>query len=313
MDYRLENLSEDDFEELVNTLCEKILGIATVGFSKGKDAGRDGRFKGKCNSYPSETAPWTGTTIIQSKHTSDYDASCADKDFYGNLSSLINKEIPKIQALKNNGAIDNYLLFTNRKETASREDTIEYIKAQTGLVNVDIIGKNTIHRYIEKHQDIAKAFRIGNYALPLTLTENDIKDVIIAFKTQSQSIQKIGTITEEKIIAILKEEKNQLNNLTQSYYNNEIKNKTLEYFTLIDDFLGDIKNIEYQRIYLDFASELSNKIAIKRSEFDKFEDIFIHLYDAIFAENKIALNQDKRFIWIFLHHLYFNCDIGRTE
>ena len=313
MDYRLENLSEDDFEKLVNMLCQKALGIGIVSFSKGKDGGRDGRFEGTGNNYPSNTAPWLGKFIIQSKHVSSYLASCSDKGFYGNKTSVINEELAKIKSLKNNGAIDNYLLFTNRKETASREDTIEYIKAQTGLVNVDIIGKETIHNWLDQYQDIAKFFCIGNYARPLELTENDIKDVIIAFKEQFPLIKTAIIITQQKITAILKEEKNQLNNLTQSYYNNEIKNKTLEYFTLIDDFLGDIRNIKYQSIYLDFASELSNKIAIKRSEFDKFEEVFVRLYDAIFTENKIILNQDRRFIWIFLHHLYFNCHIGRTE
>jgi hypothetical protein len=48
MDYKLENLSEDDFEKLVNILCQDILGMGTVSFTKGRDGGRDGRF----TSYP---------------------------------------------------------------------------------------------------------------------------------------------------------------------------------------------------------------------------------------------------------------------
>ncbi len=120
MDYRLENLSEDDFEKLVNILCQKKLGTGTVSFSKGKDGGRDGRFKGTANSYPSDKDLWNGKFIIQAKHTTDYQASCSDNTFFGNKTSLINGEIDKIKKLKSNGEIDNYLLFTNRKETENR-------------------------------------------------------------------------------------------------------------------------------------------------------------------------------------------------
>ena len=136
MDYRMENLSEDDFENLVNTLCQKILGTGTVSFSKGKDGGRDGRFNGTANDYPSKSKPWSGQFIIQAKHTSDYKASCSDKAFFGYKTCIVNKEVEKVQKLKANGEIDNYLLFTNRKETGSRENAVKHICNETGLKNV---------------------------------------------------------------------------------------------------------------------------------------------------------------------------------
>ncbi len=128
MDYRLENLSEDDFEKLVNVLCEELFGMGTVSFSKGRDGGRDGRFTGTANKYPSESSKWSGKFIIQAKHTTDYQGSCSDNPFYGNQTSLINAEIKKIKVLKANNEIDNYLLFTNRKETDSREKATLHIK-----------------------------------------------------------------------------------------------------------------------------------------------------------------------------------------
>lgn len=129
MDYRLENLSDDDFEKLVNTLCQKILGTGVVDFSKGRDGGRDGRFSGTANEYPSKVEPWNGRFIIQAKHTEDYKASCSDKPFYDNESSIVNKEVIKLNKLLQEGeVIDNYLIFTNRKETESRENAVQYIK-----------------------------------------------------------------------------------------------------------------------------------------------------------------------------------------
>ncbi len=312
MDYRLENLSEDDFEKLVAMLCQKKLGMGTVSFSKGKDGGRDGRFEGKANSYPSMAEPWYGKFIIQAKHTTDYQASCSDNPFFGNKTSLINGEIEKTKELKANGEVDNYLVFTNRKETANREDAITHIKRETGLRNVEIIGKETIHNWLMQHDDIAKTFKIGKYALPLTLTEFDIKEVIIAFGKQTSVLRTIKAITDEDIIrTIPKEEKNKVNNLSLEYYENQIRRKSQLYFEDIDRFLSDFNNQEYAVSYYNFADELSHKIAIKRDTFDKFEEIFMYLYDLIFEANKIDLGKDRRFIWIFLHHLYFNCQIGR--
>ncbi len=314
MDYRLENLSEDDFESLINMLCQKVLGMGTVSFSKGKDGGRDGRFNGTANKYPSESSRWSGKFIIQAKHITDYNGSCADNSFFGNPSSLINKEIKKIKVLKANNEIDNYLLFTNRKGAAeSQEKAVIYIKKEVDLEFVDIIGKETIHSWLSQNDEIARYFKIGIYALPLVLTEFDIKDIIIAFGKQVPAIRGIQIITDESIISNTpKEEKNKLNNLSKEYYDNRIRKKSQQYFEDIDDFLSDFNNQEYTFIYYNFAEELSNKIEIKRDTFNKFEEIFMYLYDIIFEVNRIELGKDRRLIWIFLHHLYFNCHIGRT-
>lgn len=313
MNYRLEDVSADDFEKLVNELCQRILGTGTVSFSSGRDGGRDGRFTGTTNKFPSETEKWNGRFIIQSKHTEDYQASCSDKTFHGNKTSIVNKEIERLKKLIKDEVIDNYIIFTNRKETGNREGAVKYIKEKTGIVNVDIIGKATISDWILQHNDIAKRFKLGLYALPLQLTYFDIKEVIIAFGKNSKVIQKISTIDDEMLVAKDKEGeggKNELNNLSATYYKYQIKNKSLKYFAQIDDFLQNDE--ELANTYHNFAEELSNKIEVKRDNFNKFEDVFIYLYDLIFEANKIDLKKDRRLIWIFLHHLYFNCHIGRT-
>jgi Restriction endonuclease len=312
MNYRLENLSEDDFEKLINMICQKILGMGTVSFAKGRDGGRDGRFEGKANEYPSKTATWEGKFIIQAKHTTDYNASCSDRAFFENQSSIIHKEIEKIKILVQNKEAEHYLLFTNRKETAERESIVKYIKSKTTLKYVDIIGNQTIESWIDQYSEIAQYFKIGRYDLPLTLTDFEIRDIILAFSEQIPNIRKIRDISED-IINIAKERKNELNYLSQDYYDNQIRKKSQAYFADIDDFLAQFVNESFANMYYNFAVELSNKIDIKRSAFDKFESIFEYLYDLIFEQNKMDLKKDKRLIWIFLHHLYFNCHIGRTS
>lgn len=99
MDYRLELLDEDAFESLANTICQDVLGTGVISFSSGKDGGRDGKFTGTAQNYPSTKDSWTGKFIIQSKHTSNSQASCSDKEF----EKLIDLEIPKLKKLKDDG------------------------------------------------------------------------------------------------------------------------------------------------------------------------------------------------------------------
>ena len=65
MRYPLENLASDkEFEYLVALICERILGFGTNIFSVGKDGGKDGKFVGTANKFPSETKPWSGKIIM---------------------------------------------------------------------------------------------------------------------------------------------------------------------------------------------------------------------------------------------------------
>jgi len=314
MDYRLENLSPNEFEELVNTICQRVLGVGTVSFSEGKDGGRDGRFEGTANEYPSKNSEWNGRFIIQAKHTTNYQASCSDNPFYGNQTSTVNKEIERLNKLLQTETIDNYILFTNRKETGNREDIVAYIKEQTNIKNVEVIGKETLHKYLKQYDDIARLFKVGFYALPLIITEFDIREVITTFGENIPIIRTIKAIEEDDIDFLVKKgRKNKLNNLSESYYTNQIRRKSIQHFDDIDMFLQDPKNEKHTKIYYNFADELDNKIEVKRDTFNKFEEIFVYLYDLIFEQNAIELKDDRRLIWVFLHHLYFNCHIGRTE
>ena len=140
-DYRLHELADERFEELVGVLCRSELGTGTVVFSKGRDGGRDGCFGGIAERFPSTAAPWSGKFIIQAKHTNNPIASCSDGSFHGNKSSVVAEEIPRIKALKEDGEIENYILFTNRKQSGGADARIrEYIAAETGVQNVHLVG-----------------------------------------------------------------------------------------------------------------------------------------------------------------------------
>lgn len=309
MDYRLENLSDDDFEELVNTLCQKILGTGIVSFSKGRDGGRDGRFEGTANKFPSETEKWNGRFIIQAKHTEDYKASCSDKPFYGNESSIVNKEVIKLNKLLQEGeVIDNYLIFTNRKETESRENAVQYIKEKTGILNVDIIGKATIHRWLSQNRDIVKLFGLDKFTMPIEFYEKDIRDVIVIFHNALPKLSKErGLILERPNIDI----KNEINNLDKAYFDYVLKNDLNRYRNQILNFLENPINAEFAQYYEETAMELKRVIETNREHFDDFKKVFDFLTKYLTDKEPVKLKKYRNTIPAFFHFMYYQCDIGR--
>lgn len=310
MDYRLENLSEDDFEELVNVLCQKKLGTGTVSFSKGKDGGRDGRFTGTANEYPSQSSKWSGKFIIQAKHTTNYQASCSDNPFFGTRTSLVNDEIKKVNVLKSNGEIDNYLIFTNRKETEKREEARQHIKNETGLLNVDIIGKETIHSWLSQHKEIVKQFGLDKFTMPFEFYDKDIRDLIVIFHDAIPDLVKDNNLTLERPSI---ENKNQINNLDKSYYENIILPDLDRYEKQILDFLQNPINEKFTQFYEESSLELKRVIESNIEKFDDFKKVFDFLTKYIIEKEPEKLKKYRNTIPAFFHFMYYNCDIGRNK
>ena len=309
MIYRLVNLSEDAFEEMINTICHNILGTGVVSFTKGVDGGRDGKFTGTANKYPDEKNPWTGKFIIQAKHTTNPIASCSDNDFFKNKTSTINKEIKSIKSLVVSGDVENYLLFTNRKATGSTEsEIVKKIQQDIGLKNVALIGVETISTYLSQNKDIVKQFSLDKFSMPFEFYDKDIKDVISIFYKNIKTIKLVLPIK-----FINKDIKNELNNLDNAYFTNVIKRDALKYFKQIEDFLSDPKNETLANYYEQTASELNAKIEIKRADFEKYEEIFDFIFQYVFEKNTQEIKDHRNLILVFLHHMYYNCHIGRTE
>ncbi|CAI9681950.1 ABC-three component system protein [Elizabethkingia anophelis] len=309
MDYRLEMLNEDEFEKLVNRICQNLLGIGVFSFAKGKDGGRDGRFTGTATKFPSENSPWTGKFIIQAKHTENPIASCSDSDF----KKIIEAEIEKIKKLKSDGDIDCYLLFTNRKFTGvSGEALVKKIKEETGISNVEIIGKESLNDlYINKNKAIIKEFALDLNHIPFDFSEEDIKKIILEFKGQ---LPKLLEDIKTKVIEVkfdfdrIKiEEKNKKNELSKDYYENEILAHSLQDFEKISSFLSNPMNDDIKEQYFDIASELRNIIQIKRDNFAGFEEVFLFIFKKVCDGDSF---KGKRHIYTLLHYMYYDCLIG---
>lgn len=307
-DFRLYELSPGEFERTVGHICMHILGTGVVVFSEGPDGGRDGQFEGTANKYPSGQSPWSGKFIIQAKVTHNPIASCADSEFSGTgTSSVLSKEIPRIKRLKDNGEVDNYLLFTSRKLPGEEAAGLKQrIKDGTGVRNVAILGSETVSLHLVHAPEIAKICGLDALFGPLRLSPEDLKAVIVGFHDNPNAIPDESS-RRYSFPYLETQEKNERNQLGQKYFE-YIKASSESYFHDIKVFLGNPINSDLAEKYYDIADDFNSKLTIRRDHFGAFEEIFEVLYEEIIS--RLPDLRPRRLIRVFLHYMYCNCDIG---
>ena len=302
--YPLHYQNEDDFENLVTLICKKILGEGVIPFAKGRDSGKDGRFTGTANCFPSENDPWKGKIIVQAKHTEKIQASCSDSDF----NKTVGEEIEKIKDLKSKDEIDYYLLFTNRKLTGGADSKIvKRIKEETGIEN-NLIAEEKIQQYLVQFPDVVKMAGLNKLLMPLEFDDSDIRDVVLAIKDTLKAEDISNPIIDFSKIELTR--KNELNNLSEDYFSNVIQSEFAD-FSRIERFLSDPINEEVKEGYEDAISDLNAKITIHRDKYNGFEEIIDDIYDKVISQNADTLKGNKRLVRTLLHYMYCKCDIGK--
>ncbi len=310
--YPYENLTDEEFENLVIRIGKEVLGIGCKTFSVGKDGAKDRWFTGKAEYFPSKIAPWTGTFNLQAKHTKAQSASCSDNDFSVNQSSVLSKEIARLKEVIKITPFDNYIIFTNRKLPGGIHPTIvKMLQVGLGIQNVEIIGREDIDSYLTDYPHIANQFGLYKFQAPLRFYEKELRDVIIVFSEHSKTISTVAIRYITSFTVIDKEKKNELNNLSKDYFE-FLKSHSLQYFEEIEKFLRDPKNETYMKMYSNTVSDLQGAITVERNRFNEFEHILEHLIAYTVGNNEDKLKDIRRIVRVFLHFMYFNCDIGKT-
>jgi hypothetical protein len=313
--YDFNNIHEDDFERLVVDLCNSLLGIGVHSFTKGPDGGKDGFFEGTAQAYPSTISPWSGNFIIQAKHTTIVDASCADNTFFSNQSSIINHEIERlVQMRTNKGQVfDCYILFTNRKLPGMTHTALcQHLQNGLGIQNVDVRGLEDLIRYVEQCPELIKKYQLTRYVLPDQFYESDIRDVIILFSNNTSWIDTEPLKDTTPFEFADKVRKNALNNIDDAYFN-DIKSHSLQFFRSIECFLQDPKNSHYLIKYKNTTSDLRGYIQ-KHSDRYSFKEMLETIIDTITgADTSADIFRIRALVRVFVHFMYWNCDIGRKE
>jgi len=311
--YPYENLTDEEFESLVIRIGKEVLGIACKTFSVGKDGAKDSWFTGTAEYFPSKVSPWTGTFNLQAKHTKVQNTSCSDNEFSVNQSSVLSKEITRLKEVMKTTPFDNYIIFTNRKLSGGTHPTIvKKLQDGIGIANAEIIGREQIDSYLTDYPHIAYQFGLSKFLSPLRFYEKDLRDVIIVFSEHIAAISDEASNYITSFTVIDKEKKNELNNLSKDYFE-FLKSHSLEYFKGIENFLRDPKNEVYTRMYSNTVSDLQAKIILERDRFTDFMHLIEHLIDFTIVNNEDKLKDLRKIARVFLHFMYFNCDIGKTE
>jgi hypothetical protein len=303
--YPLCYLNDDEFENLSILICNKILGAATIPFAKGKDGGKDGRFIGKANCFPSQASSWEGKIIIQAKHTTKENASCSDSDF----QSILQKEIQKIRQLKENKELDYYLLFTNRKLTGVKDSDVQKLFNDNNIT-YEIIANEKIQQYLQEDTDIVRTAKLNDLLKPLEFDESDLKEIIIAISEVIKNKNITTSVIDFTKIDL--EKKNKLNNLSKSYFD-DVMRKDFDYFSQIKTFLSSPINEKLRDLYEDTISELNAKITLRRDEFTEFGNMLDEFYKFVISNDANILIGKKRLVRTLLNYMYCHCDIGKKE
>ncbi|EGT3605392.1 hypothetical protein FKF97_03010 [Clostridium perfringens] len=139
--------------------------------------------------------------------------------------------------------------------------------------------------------------------------EQDIKEVILFF---SESIKNDNTFINIDFDAIKIKEKNKINHVSKEC-NELIVNKSLPKFGKINSFLTNPANEEYLTMYNSITFELQQLILGQFTEYKSFDNIFSSLYQHIIknAKSDHAFMKVRTNVLVFLHFMYYNCDIGK--
>lgn len=313
--YVFEDLSDNQFENLIIQICRKLFGVGIQGFATGSDGGRDAKFVGTAEMYPSTNGPWTGTTIVQAKHTNGINKSFGDLDFFsdGSTSSVIAKEIPRIKKMRDEKKLDNYIIFSNRRSPAlSNEKILDEIHSKCSIPqgSVTLLGVENIEEHLKDFSDIAEKIGLDMYDNPLVIDPNDLSDVIRHIVNKKDLLKEALKPANAPTDRIAFDEKNEFNQMSKNFADGLMR-KYLKHSGQVKKFLADPTNEEIQSLYQSVADELDNKIQAYKTDFPNFDRLYEHVVDILFGRDQL-LSRHKRLTRCVLFHMYWSCDIGST-
>lgn len=314
MKYAYEDLSDDQYEQLVVFVCQELLGISVQGFAKGPDGGRDAKFVGTADLFPSKSSPWVGTVIIQAKHTNGYNKHFSEPDFYSAVgeSSVLHKEIPRIKKLRQANQLDHYMLFANRRLAGNAETEIRaYLSKECNIPesSISLIDVGLLETWLKTFPEVAKRAGLDPVDSPLIVSPDDLSDVVHALA--DQQAKGIDTEDDPPTPRIPYSDKNKINNMSDDYAAT-LRKRYLKETAQIQSFLSAPENIHVLQLYENVVDEFQLKIIAKRKDYQDFDSVMNYLVDLLFARDPV-LRKHKRLTRIMLFYMYWNCDIGSEE
>lgn len=295
-----------EFEDLVRGLGMRLLGPSLSGFKPGPDGGRDARFEGIPERWPSGQGQEHGQYVLQSKHSSREGSCCSDDDFKGTLR----KEIRKVKLLIAAKELSHYLVFTNRTKPAAEDETFRKNFGKVkGLQKAWLIGREDLQMLLTEHGDLWDRYE-EDVKNPVRFNRDDLVQIIhdfAAFVTSGK-----GQAPSESLTTLKLEEKNKLNRISEAYFS-DLRRHSMPQFEQIRTFLENPRNEEALNLYRDTVDELRGQLRtmLSQSTISRIEEGFDQIRDQFIANDE-KLRTKRRWVRVFLDYMYSNCDIGQN-
>ena len=67
------------------------------------------------------------------------------------------------------------------------------------------------------------------------------------------------------------------------------------------------------RMYLNTVSDLQAKIILNRDQYNDFMEIIEGVESFVVENNESQIRDIRKIVRVFIHFMYFNCDIGKKQ
>jgi hypothetical protein len=313
--YAYEDLSDTQFETLIIFLCQRLLGTAVQGFAEGPDGGRDAKFVGTAELFPSKAAPWVGTIIIQAKHTNGFNRSFSESDFFSSsaTNTVVGKEIPRIKNLRTTKQLDHYMFFANRRLTGNAESELRaHIAKECSIpeASIYLCGIEQLEIWLKTFPEVPKLADLDPVDSPLILSPDDLAEIVQALARQKDSVSAV--LDDPPTPRVPYEKKNWLNSMSEEYAKAQRK-RYLKETTQIHAFLAAPENSNLLTMYESVVDEFQLKIIARRKDYQTFDRVMEYLVDLLFMRDAVLRQRaHKRLTRALLFYMYWNCDIGEV-
>ncbi|MDE3273083.1 ABC-three component system protein [Pseudoalteromonas sp. G4] len=160
----------------------------------------------------------------------------------------------------------------------------------------------SVHNYPLIYKNLVKTHK-GT----ITFDPNTLRKVIIAIADEYDELEQkpcdFGSISIEK--------KNELNNLSNSFYVEIISRDYEPYFFELDIFLRQRASEDLQGLVGKIIKSLNKKILAGYQDFETFEELLLSIENVLLDSQYESLCDKEDSISLFLFYLYANCFIGR--
>jgi ABC-3C protein len=304
--FPLHQMLWQDFEDLIRDVGFEILGAALSPFKEGPDGGRDARFDGVPNAWPSEQGQEKGQYVLQCKHTKRAGACCSEEDF----KRLLRKEVPKVKTLIAAKELSHYMVFTNRTKPAEQDVAFRTRFGKiVGLSKSWLLGIGELSLLLRAHPEIWDRYEeeIRN---PIRFNRDDLIEIIrdfAKFMTRADGQHQVQTLRHLRL-----EDKNRVNGISKAYFD-DMQRHTMPQFEHIRSFLENPRNEKDLNLYQDTADDLRGRLRamLDKKEVSSLEQGMDQIRDQ-FITSDPRFKGKRRWVRTFIDYMYSTCEIGQN-